>query len=308
MYSISLPDTATAADLAAAARFFTDLADRQAQGDHVISLAFKPLRAAAEVTPPAPVHPSGMTPAELAGDPPTPPLPADAPEIDPPFDAVAAFGGGAAAQVPPPLPPIAPSTAGAGQSSTAPVAPTGTFPVPPVPQAPAPLLDFAALVPPGDATPEVPAPAVEVDKRGLPWDARIHASTKTQTQKGQWTARRGVDEATVAAVEAELRAAMGAPAAPPAPAAPAAPPVVAGTPVMPPAPAAPVPPAPVSTFPQFIAAINPHVAAGRLTHAAINGALADVGLPPGLGSIAVRADLIPAVWAKLQQIAGVATP
>lgn len=44
------------------------------------------------------------------------------------------------------------------------------------------------------------------DNTGLPWDERIHASTKALTAKGEWKKRRGVDPATVAAVEAELRA------------------------------------------------------------------------------------------------------
>lgn len=57
----------------------------------------------------------------------------------------------------------------------------------------------------------VPASGVEVDSRGLPWDPRIHASTKSKTQKGVWTAKRGInDEAMVHRIEEELRAAMAA--------------------------------------------------------------------------------------------------
>lgn len=47
---------------------------------------------------------------------------------------------------------------------------------------------------------------IELDASGLPWDERIHASTKTKKADGTWTARRGVDKATSQAVEAELRA------------------------------------------------------------------------------------------------------
>lgn len=51
------------------------------------------------------------------------------------------------------------------------------------------------------------APAVELDSKGLPWDARIHASTKSKKKDGTWTALRGLnDAAKVAAIEAELRA------------------------------------------------------------------------------------------------------
>ena len=53
------------------------------------------------------------------------------------------------------------------------------------------------------------AGAVTVDADGLPWDGRIHASTKGCNQDGRWKAKRNVDPALVAQVTAELRAAMG---------------------------------------------------------------------------------------------------
>ncbi len=68
------------------------------------------------------------------------------------------------------------------------------------------------------------------DKNGLPWDARIHSSSKGINADGTWRRRKGIDDATVQAVEAELRARGGL--APAAPVAQAAPPM--------PAPAAPV--------------------------------------------------------------------
>lgn len=46
---------------------------------------------------------------------------------------------------------------------------------------------------------------VEVDSRGLPWDARIHSSNKERGKDGVWRRRRGVDEAIEAQVEHELR-------------------------------------------------------------------------------------------------------
>lgn len=49
----------------------------------------------------------------------------------------------------------------------------------------------------------------ELDADGLPWDERIHASTKTRTVRDLWTKRRGVDAETIKAVEASLRAGMG---------------------------------------------------------------------------------------------------
>ncbi len=44
-----------------------------------------------------------------------------------------------------------------------------------------------------------------VDADGLPWDGRIHASTKTKIKNCTWKAKRGVDAETVATVTAELR-------------------------------------------------------------------------------------------------------
>lgn len=43
------------------------------------------------------------------------------------------------------------------------------------------------------------------DKNGLPWDERIHSSNKALNADGTWRRRRGVDDDTVAQVEAELK-------------------------------------------------------------------------------------------------------
>lgn len=89
------------------------------------------------------------------------------------------------------------------------------------------------------------AAAPELDSKGLPWDERIHASTKTTTADGTWKFKRGVDKALVVQVANELRAATGAVTPPPPPPAPTE--TVAAPP--PPPPPAPVtetaaPPAP----------------------------------------------------------------
>lgn len=55
------------------------------------------------------------------------------------------------------------------------------------------------------------------DKNGLPWDERIHAGTKALNADGTWKKRRGVDDATVAAVTAELTGAAPAPTPAPQP-------------------------------------------------------------------------------------------
>lgn len=56
------------------------------------------------------------------------------------------------------------------------------------------------------------------DKNGLPWDERIHAGTKALNGDGTWKKRRGVDDATIAAVTAELTGAAPAPTPEPTPA------------------------------------------------------------------------------------------
>ena len=67
----------------------------------------------------------------------------------------------------------------------------------------------------------------ELDAAGLPWDERIHAGTKTKTQKNEWTKRKGVADNVVAAVTAELRQLY-----PPVPAATATPAVANTVPVV----------------------------------------------------------------------------
>lgn len=94
--------------------------------------------------------------------------------------------------------------------------------------------------------PPVLAPGT-VDAANMPWDERIHAPSKTQNKDNTWRKKKGVDAATVAAVEAAYRNAgyhAPQPATPPPAAIPA--------PTMPPPPmpvAAIVPPMPVPTIP-----------------------------------------------------------
>ena len=46
---------------------------------------------------------------------------------------------------------------------------------------------------------------LELDADDLPWDERIHASTKSKTQDGRWKKKRGVSEEEYNAVIAELK-------------------------------------------------------------------------------------------------------
>lgn len=67
---------------------------------------------------------------------------------------------------------------------------------------------------------------IELDSTGLPHDDRIHSGARSKTDAGEWRKRKGVSDAVVAAVTAELRAQYPAPSAP-APAVPTAPAAIA---------------------------------------------------------------------------------
>lgn len=78
----------------------------------------------------------------------------------------------------------------------------------------APVYNPHTVAPELKVTPEIRQPKASVDinvqaegldAAGLPWDARIHASSKAKTVDGYWRARRGVDESLVSQVEAELK-------------------------------------------------------------------------------------------------------
>lgn len=62
-----------------------------------------------------------------------------------------------------------------------------------------PTIPTAVISPP-------PVPS-ETDTNNLPWDERIHSSSKTKTAKGVWTRRKNITNDLVAKVETELRAA-----------------------------------------------------------------------------------------------------
>lgn len=50
--------------------------------------------------------------------------------------------------------------------------------------------------------------APDVDSRGIRWDERIHAATKSVNKDGSWRYRRGVDEKLIEEVEQEQRFAI----------------------------------------------------------------------------------------------------
>lgn len=216
------------------------------------------------------------------------------------------------------------------------------FGVPPVPlgvSAPlvvsTPAIAAGAIVappPPANTAPITTTPGVassvagvDLDAKGFPWDNRIHAGTKRKNADGSWTAKRGVDPALVATVEAELRQVMGAaPATPlahaaiatvaagftPTPtSAPAVavppPPVVGAAPTMPAAPnAAPAGEVPADARAQFVALVGRASAAiqgQKVTQAEVNQCCADAGVP-ALPLLANRLDLVAQVAAHIDAL------
>lgn len=97
--------------------------------------------------------------------------------------------------------------------------------------------------------PPPPPPATDPDSArdsaGLPWDGRIHSESRATIADGTWRKRRGVDDATYAAVMAELQG-----NAPPPPAEPTAAPAEQEVPPPPAADPDPVPNAPTEASPE----------------------------------------------------------
>lgn len=177
------------------------------------------------------------------------------------------------------------------------------------------------------------ANGVDLDTDGLPWDARIHAGTKSKNQDGRWKMKRGVEDHVVAQVQGELRALMGVPTPgnvpqagapamppaapiPPAPPAPPAPNTAAGAPAT-------IPPAmagaqdgaqlPAIDFPTLAAKVSAWTVPtdgtpARLTpeqlSAAVAAVIGDPNVPPVFGMLYNRPDLLPKLYQSLKPIVG----
>lgn len=209
------------------------------------------------------------------------------------------FAPGAAAGTTTPLPSAgAPSTAGAGALPIAPVDTAATISTPSVsvPVPPAPITAPAA--PTAAAPAPTPVPGVELDTRGLPWDARIHSRTRSRLANGNWKNTRGTDPAYITQVENELRAAMAAPA-PLAPAATVAAPPTVPVPVAPADTGAPTVSPSKDPFVEFMTRVATASVAGHVTQAEVTEAVRSVGIEslPGLHN---RPDLLPTVAAAVE--------
>jgi len=142
-----------------------------------------------------------------------------------------------------------------------------------------------APLPPMPTAPKSEPEAPEFDADGLPWDERIHASTKTTTQDGRWKKKRGVDVELIEVVEAELR---GAEVTDPIDGETFTP-VTSGD-VPPPPP----PPAPSMTFTELIKEITEN----QINPDTVLKAVQSVGLA-NVGELFNRPDLIPQVAREL---------
>lgn len=162
----------------------------------------------------------------------------------------------------------------------------------------------------------VPASA-DLDSAGLPWDKRIHASSRAKVAAGTWRYKRGVEPEVTAQVEAELRAVQALPVPPVVHEA-----VVHGVPTtltVTPAstdgwpfpavvPLLPVPTAPPAaalpmTFAQLMQHITPMLVSGQLTQPMLESVTEKVGLPH-LSALGARPDLVETVRAAIDEAVG----
>lgn len=198
--------------------------------------------------------------------------------------------------------------------------PAPTVPAAIVPVAPAPVTTAAVAPPAPTNAPTVAdastaVSAAEVDKAGVPWDARIHSSVKGKKQDGTWKLMRGVDKSLVTMVLHEITPkphVAGGVIVPVGTAAPVAPPVA--PPLVPTAPVPAVPVAPatgvvpagdtaapmnaVQQFQTFMQQVTAAQAAGTFTHTAVLEAVKAEGIPQ-LQLLIMSPEKIPAVKARL---------
>ena len=206
----------------------------------------------------------------------------------------------------PPQPGGALSTAAAVAPPSAPEAPPGSSAAPAsVFAPPAPTTAAAAAARSAPAAPTNPAGSAETDSKGLPWDGRIHGSTKTKNADGSWRQKRNLDDSLRLQVEQELRGAMAARA--PITVAPALPPTTAPSPAAvsaPPVTTPPVPPVGGETFGQLMARIAVPMNTDPSYAAKIVQSLSTLGLT-AIGQLAARPDLVAPFAATLDALAAV---
>lgn len=143
-----------------------------------------------------------------------------------------------------------------------------------------------------------PAPVTEnssiLDKDGLPWDGRIHATSKGQNTDGTWRLKRGVEKPVIESVTAELKRLMNIPGPQLVPA-PPPPPVTANEQAAPaPAPSVPAVSDESVARQKYIALVgraSQAVGAGKLSQEQIKKCLTGIGVE-NLPSLGHRLDLV----------------
>lgn len=183
--------------------------------------------------------------------------------------------------------------------------PNGSVGAPGTPPAAAPVPQSAAAAVAAALASAAAAAPRHLDKSGLPWDARIHSSGRTQTKDELWTKKKSVAELDFNRIAAELRAAGGGqPAAPFVPLNASAPAPAAHAPaaaVAPPPAAAPQAPGAAGSDPKDFAELCNWVNSNGLTMVHVKDEAVKYGLN-GAGQLAIpsNAELIPLVYAALK--------
>ena len=162
----------------------------------------------------------------------------------------------------------------------------------------------------GPGTPAPPVTTTEgLDAENLPYDARIHTTTATKTQKGVWKIKPGVDKDLLAQVKAELRLKypIGGSAIHQSEDTP--PPPMPGTPV-PPGPG-PVSPAPgpltptenevPTDFPKLMTYITDRQKTGTITPEQLTEVAKQLGMA-NIFALAAQPAAIPFFYAELQKL------
>lgn len=102
------------------------------------------------------------------------------------------------------------STDGCNELMPAPVEPLRDLTPPPAPGLPDAAFNPFTVDP--DLVPRPIKTGVDLDTAGLPWDARIHARTKSKNADGTWKVQRGIDLRKVDEISQQLRASTDTPA------------------------------------------------------------------------------------------------
>jgi len=123
-------------------------------------------------------------------------------------------------------------------------------------------------------------PHVELDSKGLPWDSRIHAKTKSKNKDGTWKGLRGTSTKVLDKVQNELKTVQ----------------------ELPPALSVPTPPdEPVKDFAAMMSLITSSITNKKIEPHHVNKVLNNFGIP-SIPVVATRPDLIPQIMTALEEI------